>query len=118
MKKENIVKGKCLRVMKPLAFRAALETIDFFTFCESTGGFASTCARAGTQSGVLTLPFFGSRFIATGDYESAVTLLLSTPPDAATFNSDALRAVVLAAAVSPAMHALAVKVSSTTSPVT
>lgn len=48
--------------------------------------------------------------MAVGDFESAVTLLLSTPPGEATFYLDALRAVSLASAVSPALHELAVKV--------
>ncbi|KAJ7557212.1 hypothetical protein O6H91_05G117000 [Diphasiastrum complanatum] len=45
-----------------------------------------------------------------GDYEAAVTLLLSTPPNSPHFYVDSLRAVALAAAVSPALHELAVKV--------
>ncbi|CAM6125774.1 unnamed protein product [Calypogeia fissa] len=49
-------------------------------------------------------------YVAVGDFESAVTLLLSTPPGEPTFYLDALRAVSLAAAVSPALHELSVKV--------
>ena len=45
-----------------------------------------------------------------GDYEAAVTLLLASPPGSATFYVDALRAVALSAAVSPAMQDLTVKV--------
>jgi len=48
--------------------------------------------------------------IAIGDFESAVTLLLATPPDNPLFYMDALRAVSLASAVSTGLHELAVKV--------
>ncbi|KAL2631416.1 hypothetical protein R1flu_016102 [Riccia fluitans] len=49
-------------------------------------------------------------YVSVGDFESAVTLLLSTPPGDENFYVDALRAVSLATAVSPALHELAVKV--------
>ncbi|KAL3689312.1 hypothetical protein R1sor_015621 [Riccia sorocarpa] len=49
-------------------------------------------------------------YVSVGDFESAVTLLLSTPPGDENFYLDALRAVSLATAVSPALHELAVKV--------
>ena len=52
----------------------------------------------------------GSRYVAVGDYEAAVTLLLASPPGSATFFVDALRAVALSAAVSPALQDLTVKV--------
>ncbi|KAI5069331.1 hypothetical protein GOP47_0015632 [Adiantum capillus-veneris] len=48
--------------------------------------------------------------VSIGDFEAAVTLLLSSSPDSANFYVDALRAVSLASAVSPALHELAVKV--------
>ncbi|MCO5563310.1 hypothetical protein L7F22_016950 [Adiantum nelumboides] len=48
--------------------------------------------------------------VSIGDFEAAVTLLLSSSPNSATFYVDALRAVSLASAVSPALHELAVKV--------
>lgn len=50
------------------------------------------------------------RLIAIGDFESAVTLLLATPPNNPLFYMDALRAVSLASAVSTGLHELAVKV--------
>ena len=50
------------------------------------------------------------RLIAIGDFESAVTLLLATPPNDPLFYMDALRAVSLASAVSTGLHELAVKV--------
>jgi hypothetical protein len=53
-----------------------------------------------------------SRYISLGDFEAAVTLLLSTPPESASFYVDALRAISLASAVSPGLHELAVKVLS------
>ncbi|GBG86177.1 hypothetical protein CBR_g41081 [Chara braunii] len=59
--------------------------------------------RAATQKRV-------HEYVSVGDYESAVTLLLSTSPDSDLFFLDALRAVALASAVSPAMHELAIKV--------
>ncbi|BFI33782.1 hypothetical protein AXG93_59s1230 [Marchantia polymorpha subsp. ruderalis] len=49
-------------------------------------------------------------YVSVGDFESAVTLLLSTPLGDENFYLDALRAVSLASAVSPALHELAVKV--------
>lgn len=48
--------------------------------------------------------------ISLGDLEAAVTILLSSPPDSANFYVDALCAISLASAVSPALHELAVKV--------
>jgi hypothetical protein len=48
--------------------------------------------------------------ISVGDLEAAVTILLATPPNNPLFYMDALRAVSLASAVSPALHELAVKV--------
>eukprot|EP00250_Pteridium_aquilinum_P015429 c22572_g1_i1 orf=475-4656(+) len=48
--------------------------------------------------------------VSIGDFEAAVTLLLATPPESANFYVDALRAISLASAVSPALHELAVKV--------
>lgn len=50
------------------------------------------------------------RLIAICDFESAVTLLLATPPNNPLFYMDALRAVSLASAVSTGLHELAVKV--------
>jgi hypothetical protein len=51
-----------------------------------------------------------------GDLEAAVTILLATPPNNPLFYMDALRAVSLASAVSPALHELAVKVYTTLHP--
>lgn len=56
-------------------------------------------------------PYFSFRYVTVGDYEAAVTLLLACPPESPHFFKNALRAVTLAAAVSPAMHELAVKVT-------
>ncbi|XP_024526780.1 WD repeat-containing protein 11 [Selaginella moellendorffii] len=49
-------------------------------------------------------------YVSAGDFEAAVTLLLATPPENPHFYVDALRAVTLAAAVSPGLHELAIKV--------
>ncbi|KAJ0985697.1 hypothetical protein J5N97_004053 [Dioscorea zingiberensis] len=48
--------------------------------------------------------------ISIGNLESAVSLLLSTPPEGSHFYPNALRAVVLSSAVSRSLHELAVKV--------
>ncbi|KAM0932569.1 putative transcription factor WD40-like family [Dioscorea sansibarensis] len=48
--------------------------------------------------------------ISVGNLESAVSLLLSTPPEGSHFYPNALRAVALSSAVSRSLHELAVKV--------
>ncbi|KAH7442491.1 hypothetical protein KP509_03G091500 [Ceratopteris richardii] len=48
--------------------------------------------------------------VSVGDFEAAVTLLLSSSPNSSSFYVDALRAIALASTVSPALHELAVKV--------
>lgn len=51
------------------------------------------------------------RLITVGDLETAVSLLLSTPPEGSYFYPNALRAVALSSAVSSSLHELAVKVN-------
>jgi hypothetical protein len=51
-----------------------------------------------------------------GDLEAEVTILLATPPNNPLFYMDALLAVSLASAVSPALHELAIKVYTTLHP--
>ncbi|RLN08112.1 hypothetical protein C2845_PM11G14000 [Panicum miliaceum] len=48
--------------------------------------------------------------VSLGNLETAVSLLLSTPPEGSNFYPNALRAVVLSSAVSQSLHELAVKV--------
>uniref|UniRef100_A0A0E0CF85 Uncharacterized protein n=1 Tax=Oryza meridionalis TaxID=40149 RepID=A0A0E0CF85_9ORYZ len=48
--------------------------------------------------------------VSLGNLETAVSLLLSTPPEGSNFYPNALRAVVLSSAVSRSLHELAVKV--------
>uniref|UniRef100_A0A0E0CF77 Uncharacterized protein n=1 Tax=Oryza meridionalis TaxID=40149 RepID=A0A0E0CF77_9ORYZ len=47
--------------------------------------------------------------VSLGNLETAVSLLLSTPPEGSNFYPNALRAVVLSSAVSRSLHELAVK---------
>ncbi|OEL29402.1 hypothetical protein BAE44_0009580 [Dichanthelium oligosanthes] len=47
--------------------------------------------------------------VSLGNLETAVSLLLSTPPEGSNFYPNALRAVVLSSAVSQSLHELAVK---------
>ncbi|RLM80940.1 hypothetical protein C2845_PM12G02080 [Panicum miliaceum] len=51
-----------------------------------------------------------ARLVSLGNLETAVSLLLSTPPEGSNFYPNALRAVVLSSAVSQSLHELAVKV--------
>jgi hypothetical protein len=53
---------------------------------------------------------FVLRLVSLGNLETAVSLLLSTPPEGSNFYPNALRAVVLSSAVSRSLHELAVKV--------
>lgn len=55
---------------------------------------------------------FVLRLVSLGNLETAVSLLLSTPPEGSNFYPNALRAVVLSSAVSRSLHELAVKVNS------
>jgi hypothetical protein len=55
--------------------------------------------------------FYEHRLVSLGNLETAVSLLLSTPPEGSNFYPNALRAVVLSSAVSQSLHELAVKVS-------
>ena len=51
------------------------------------------------------------RLVSVGNLETAVSILLSTPPESPHFSTNALRAVALSSAVSRSLLELAVKVS-------
>ncbi|KAJ0985684.1 hypothetical protein J5N97_004040 [Dioscorea zingiberensis] len=64
----------------------------------------------GKEEAVFNGYWFFIGLISIGNLESAVSLLLSTPPEGSHFYPNALRAVVLSSAVSRSLHELAVKV--------